>query len=69
MNLGRSELRVSRIAFGERAEVDPSKSKPLHLAGRKHLSEGFAPRFEDRSAPEVRALIPSALGTAAAGQH
>ncbi len=38
-------------------------------AGRKHLSEGFAPRFEDRSAPEVRALIPSALGTATAGQH
>jgi hypothetical protein len=31
------------------------------VAGRKHLSERFAPRFEDRSALEVRALIPSAL--------
>ncbi len=38
-------------------------------AGRKYLSEGFAPRFEDRSALEVRALIPSAIGTAAAGQR
>ena len=33
VRLERSELRVTRIAFGERAEMDPSKSKPLHLVG------------------------------------